>query len=308
MADAVVGALRVVLGADTGKLEDGLKSTSSLLDKFGKQFQSVSASVVAQGNLISGAFEKVSRTIIDTLQGSIDKIVQLGKAAQKAGTDIESFSVLAGVASKVGLSIDDLSTALAKLGRNIAEVAGGNRTSDAAKAFQILGINVRDSSGQIKTSSDVYAEAADKLSAYKEGANKTAIEVALFGRGGAEMAAMLNKGSDAITKQHDEMEKLGLIIDQKTFKSAEAFNKEIHTMSSVIDSVVVRITVALLPVMQQLTTQFADSAKEMKSWEGTAYLIDGVVKVISTGFAGLSAVLFYNTDLFGRIFKALYTA
>jgi len=206
------------------------------------------------------------------------------------------------------LSVDELSGALAKLGKNIAEVAGGNRTSDAAKAFQVLGINVRDSSGQIKTSTDVYAEAADKLAAYKEGANKTAIEVALFGRGGAEMAAMLNKGTQGIADQRAEMEKLGIVIDSKTFKAAEAFNKEIHTMSSVIDSVVIRITVALLPVMQQLTTQFADSAKEMKSWEGTAYLIDGVVKVISTGFAGLSAVLFYNTDLFGRIFKALYTA
>src|SRR5215471_16500882 len=167
MADAVVGALRVVLGADTGKLEDGLKSTSSSLDKFGKQFQAVSASVVAQGNLISGAFEKIASSIVSTMQGSIDKIVQLGRAAQKAGTDIETFAAFAGVASKVGLSVDELSGALAKLGRNIAEVAGGNRTSDAAKAFQVLGINVRDSSGQIKTSTDVYAEAADKLAAYK---------------------------------------------------------------------------------------------------------------------------------------------
>ena len=58
--NAVIGALRVVLGADTAALEKGLKGASGLLDTFANNWKKIAAGVGAAA-AFGGIAEKSSR-------------------------------------------------------------------------------------------------------------------------------------------------------------------------------------------------------------------------------------------------------
>lgn len=308
--DAIIGALRVVLGLDTAKFEDGVKDANKKVDQFGAGLSNkLSALSSGLGKALS--FLGITAAIAGfgyAIESTIDKIDKLGKSAQKAGVPIEDFSKLASSAGKSGIGVDELTSALERLSRNLSQIAGGNVTSDAAKAFEVLGIRVKDSSGQLKSTSDIVLELSDKFASFADGPTKSALAIALFGRAGAELIPLLNKGADSIRANAAEMEKLGIVIDDKTYKSAEQFKKSLNTLQSVIDSVALRITVGMLPSLEAVAQQFTEASKSAKNWEGTAFLVDAAVKLITTGFLGLGAILGATTNAIGILFKAISEA
>lgn len=310
--ESVIGALRVVLGLDTASYEEGLKGASAKADTFAaglsNRFSSLASGVAKTFTVIGVAAAAAVAGLGYAVEQTIDKIDHLGKSAQKAGVPIEEFSKLSTAAGKSGVGVDELTSALDRLSRNLSQIAGGNQTSDAAKAFEVLGLSVKDASGKMKTTQQIVTELADKFTQFADGPNKSALAIALFGRAGAELIPFLNKGSAGLRETAAEMENLGTVIDLKTFKAAEQFKKSLNSLNSVVDSVVLRITIGALPALQGLALQFTSASKEAKNWEGTAFLVDNAVKLITTGFIGLSAIFNVTTETFGKFIKAVSQA
>jgi len=286
--NAVIGALRVVLGLDSATFEQGLKDTGKQLSAFEKSFGGISAGVVAGGALIANALSSLASSIASSMGDAIDKVSKIGLTAQKIGANVEDFAALAGAASKVKVSTDELGTSLARLSRSIAEVASGKQ-GDAQKAFEVLGISVRDASGQVKTSTQVFAELSDKFKNYTEGANEVALATALMGRSGADMIPVLNQGSAAVKKQAEEMAALGIVMDKDTVANAIKVQKEWDKLGKIFDNVILRITIGLLPQLQAITGALADAAKQSTSAQLTFDIIAGTI------------------DYFGRILKTVGT-
>ena len=128
--EATIGALRVVLGADTAKFEDGLKKAESGLAAFGKRMTEV-----AGGIKLAQAFDKIFDAVNKAIFGTIDAIDTLGKSAQKFGVPIEQFSLLARAASLSDVSMEQLGASLGRLSKNMVAVGGG-ATDAAAAAFR----------------------------------------------------------------------------------------------------------------------------------------------------------------------------
>lgn len=85
------------------------------------------------------------------------------------------------------------------------------RTADASKALEsnskgvsdalaFLGISSVDAANKLRPTDQLMLEVADKFANMVDGAQKTALAIALFGKSGAELIPMLNQGSDALSK------------------------------------------------------------------------------------------------------------
>lgn len=94
-----------------------------------------------------------------------------------------------------GGKTEDFSTLAAKLNQNLGEAAGGNET--AQKAFQKLGVFVRDAGGNVRNTGDVLRDAVAKLAAIEDPAKRAALAVDIFGKSAAKLDfTKLNAGND----------------------------------------------------------------------------------------------------------------
>ncbi len=265
----VIGALRVVLGADTAALEKGLKDAQGKITAF--------ASGAAKGAAgLAVGFAAAAAALGVSIKHTLEEADKLGKLAQSIGVPVEQLSALKYAADLSGVSVESLGKALGKLSRNTLDAAQGSQTSVAA--FQALGVSFRDANGQIKQVGDLLPQIADKFAAMKDGTVKTALSIQIFGRAGAELIPLLNQGSKGIKEMTDEAAALGLVIDAKTAKSAEAFNDNLTRMGAVIHGIIVRVTAEAAPAFAQLSGALVEVSKNSDLIKAIAEGISGALK------------------------------
>lgn len=265
--NAVIGALRVVLGADTAAWDDGLKHAQSGLARFARD-----VSAVAGGVSLERAISNIVYSLRNLATAAINQADEMGKMAQRVGIPVEELSRLRLAAELSGVSMETLGTSVGRLSRNMSQVAGGT-TNDASRAFQALGISVKNADGTLKSSQAVMEEVAERFKGMHDGAGKTALAMAIFGRAGAAMIPMLNQGAAGLREAAREAEELGLVIDQKTARAAESFNDNLRRLRLVIDGVALRVTAELAPALALLTGQFVQAAKDGDVVRNTANAI-----------------------------------
>lgn len=287
MASAsIIGALRVILGADTAGLDKGLKDSQVGLAAFGT---TVAAGMAAAAAAIAAAGVAIGVA----MKSAIDDMDQLSKTSAKLGVPIEQLSALAYAGELSDVSFEALSKSAAKLSKNLVDAAA-KPTGDAANAFRALGIAVLDSNGQLKSSDQVLGDVADKFAGMKDGAGKTAAAMAIFGKTGADLIPLLNGGRDGLKEMTDEATKFGLIVDGATGKAAEDFNDNLTRLHAVWKGLVAQSTAQVLPSMVAITNAMVESAKN-----------SGVLDVALTGVATAMKALVTGGVIVGAVFKSL---
>lgn len=307
MAGAVIGALRVVLGADTAAFEDGLKGAQSKLASFGDDLgKAAGVAALAMTALAVASGYAILHTV--------DNIDKLGKTAQKIGIPVEELSRLRLAAELSDISVEALGNAVVKLSKTMVQAQ--DPFTQANIGFKALGISVKDSSGGFKNSGAVIEEIAAKFSEFRDGTAKTALAVALFGKAGAEMIPLLNMGADGIRRAKEEADQFGLTLSKSTVVAAEAFNDNLKRLGAVVQGIITQVTAYLLPGLERMSTQLVDLAKDTDFAKVAATAIIDVFGMLATGiltvtgslqklatnWAGIKAI--FAAETFSEIGKA----
>jgi hypothetical protein len=257
---------------NTGSFETDLNRAAKTADKNFKGMQQ-SASVASQAisGLVAGTLVGFGLGIADSIKDifhnlnlveyvrdALDQLDEMSKLAQKTGTTTEAISSLSVAAGLSDISTESLGQGLVKLSKGMSDAARG--TGDAQKAFEALGIGVLDANGGLKSADAIMGEVAEKFSGLADGANKTALAVAIFGRAGAEMIPLLNGGAEEMKKLSDEAAQFGLIMDTKTAKAAENFNDNVARVGLAANGLVQTFTAQLIPTIDGLMQSFITGA------------------------------------------------
>jgi len=268
MANSVIGALRVNLGLDSAQFTSGLKKGQSSLDKF--------ASVAKAGFLAVGAAgAAMAAALVVGMRDTINTADDLSKAAQKFGIPVEELSRMKHAADLSGVSLETLGTGVQRLSRNMFDAEMGLKAPQ--RAFEALGIELRNVDGTMKTSSQVMTEVASRFAVMKDGVEKTALAMTLFGRAGAELIPMFNGGADGLAAMMAEADALGITLDQNTGRAAEAFNDNLTRLGRVKDGLILKITAQLLPTLEMLSEKFLSVAN---NGDVITSMASGVVKAL----------------------------
>jgi len=237
-----------------------------------KEMAALRKEAVAAGAAIGAAFSGVAIAAGYMVKSSIDAMDQMSKLAQQTGTTVEALSALTYAADLSGVSQEELGTAFVKLSKNMSEAASGSK--EAAKGFDALGIAVVNADGSLRNADEVLADVAEKFAGYKDGAEKTALATELFGKAGAKLIPLLNSGRDGLEELRAEAERLGIVLDGDTAKSAEAFNDNITRMQAALRGVATLAARDLLPMLVKISEGFVEIAKN----QTTVEVASGVVK------------------------------
>lgn len=296
MTDSVIGALRVVLGADTAALDSGLESARGNLASFGSGVGIAMAAAAA--SVATAAY-----SIVSSIKSTITSADHLNSLSQSAGLTVEELSKLSYAANLSDISTESLASSLNKLTNSMSSVAQDG-AGPAAQAFSALGISVKNSQGTLKSSSEVIGEVADKFASYRDGASKTALAIAIFGDAGAKLIPMLNQGKAGLQDAAEEAQNFGLVLDKKTTLAAAAFNENLKKADLVTQGLITTIAAKLLPTMELLSEQWLNFSKDvdmsMKAIDMVTNAITTVIKEVKIAYVELVA--------FGTQIGNLYTA
>ena len=191
--DEASGVLGKIAG-EAGKLQSAVAAT-------GSSFAALAGSFAASVGALSFA-SKIKETI--------DLADSFSKLSAKTGIAIDELSKLNYAADLSGVGTDALAAAIKKLNVNVSAAAAGGK--EQAAIFKALGVSVRDAAGNALSADKVLASLADKFAASADGADKTAVAVALLGKAGADLVPLLNGGAKGLADMGDEAKKLGIII------------------------------------------------------------------------------------------------
>lgn len=222
--DSAVGALAVRIGGDATEL----LATFEKAGRGAKDFGGVIGQL--KGQLATLAAALAPAAVIAWVKAMADAEDQAGKTAQKVGMTVEALSELQYAANLADLSNEQLTTGLVQLSKHMFEAK--DMTSEAADAFRAMGVEVLDARGNVALTQDVLFKLADKFATIKDGAEKTAIALKLFGKSGAEMIPLLNGGSEGLKQNAEEARKFGVVISTEAAKRAEEFNDNLRRLQA----------------------------------------------------------------------------
>ncbi|OMQ44925.1 hypothetical protein [Ensifer sp. 1H6] len=280
--NAVIGALRAVLGLDSAAFDKGISQAQSRLAKFApalkKGLMAASAAAATAGAAIGVA-----------LKGAIDEADDMSKLAAKIGVPIEELSRLKYAADLSGVSIEGVGNGFKKLSTNMASAAGGSKA--AAELFTQLGVSATNADGTLRSSSAVLLDVADKFAAMEDGAQKTALAVQLFGKSGLDLIPLLNGGAAGLKEMTDEAQALGLTITAETGKAAEEFNDNISRLQATLSGLVTQIAGALAPTLARVSEFMVGVSEAFRNLSPQTQTFISVLAGLTVGFAALAVPL-----------------
>ena len=196
------------------------------------------------------------------------------KMQSLTGATAEQASTFLSVANYMGVATDVSTVAFAKFAKAVSNAQDKMQVASAegklaTDMFSRLGISIDQIQG--KNTLEVFTIIQDRLRNMKDGAEKTRVEMELFGKTGYQLHGMLNMSADAMKQVEDRARAMGLIIDDEAAKKSAAFNRQLKDMEQTGKRLAIMIGQELLPVVMEyaqgaidLTKSYSNLATEQK--------------------------------------------
>lgn len=198
------------------------------------------------------AFHEITETINQT----VELAQQLKIMSEKTGIAAEELSALTYAAKLSEVQVDQLGIGLQRLARNM-ESAAKTGKGPAADAFADLGIKASTAGGQLRPMRDILLDLADRFQSMPDGPRKAALAMDLFGRSGANLIPMLNRGKQGIEDLEAEARRLGVTMSGENITAALEYEEAMKKLRAVWDGFLRTIVVDALPVLEKLVQLFS---------------------------------------------------
>lgn len=204
------------------------------------------------------------------------------KMQSLTGATAEQASTFISVANYMGVATDVSTVAFAKFAKAVSTAQDKMQVASAegklaTDMFSRLGISIDQIQG--KNTLEVFSIIQDRLRNMKDGAEKTRVEIELFGKTGYQLHGMLNMSAEAMKQVEDRARAMGLIINDEAAQKSASFNRQLKDMEQTGKRLAIMIGQELLPVVMEyaqgainLTKTYSELATEQKD------AISGLIK------------------------------
>lgn len=222
--------------APLGKVEKGLKQVNTravkvnaTVKKMNSSFKTIgSAGMKGLGSLTrglrnvsvvalaaAGAFAVMAKSTMNTLD-------TLGKTATKLGVTTEFLSKYQVIANRAGISTETFNMGLQRFLRRLGEAQTGS--GELLKPLKAMGISMKDSNGNFREGTEVFAEFMRKLGGVENSTLALSLAMKGFDSEGVAMINIAQMGADKIELIGKRAAEAGLIISKDLTKAAAEAN------------------------------------------------------------------------------------
>ena len=228
-------------------------------DKTGTAFKAVNKNVSGMQKgvtALKGAFVGLAgamgaRAFIRFANQQLKAADTIGKMASKLQISTTALQTFRFAGEQSGETLETMDNNLIKFAKQLGEAQVG--IGLAKRELEILGIELRDQSGDFKSHEEILNEVADAFRNMNDPARKMSSAMALFGRSGHVMVNMLSDGADGLERLRDQLIKTGGIIDEKFIREAEDANDAMNRLSKTFGAITTRLMSDLSPAILKIT-------------------------------------------------------
>lgn len=231
--------------------------------------------------------EEILDVSVGTVAGSITKLI---KTMSNASGDAASYAAM----------VEELNAQL-EAGEITAEEYA-EAVQGSGSAFDQIGINILDASGNLRDSEEVFWEVIDALGEIDNETERDAVAMNLLGRSARDLNPLIEAGSDAFREIYEEAQQAGAIMSDEVLENFDSFNDDLSRWDQGVDAAKRALGTVLLPVLDELATEGVGLINEFTNGIINANGdIDAMSEVISNAVDGLVEIL--NGDLVGNIIE-----
>lgn len=287
----------------------------SPLGKLGSQFQDVGGKITAAGHALA-PLSKLGAAVAGGL-GAL--AVKAGRAAddlntlsKTSGINTQQLQLYAASADLVDVSVEDMAKSQTKLKKNMLSASQG--TGDAARAFDILGVNVKGADGHLRNQDEVFQEVIQKLGTMSNETERDALAMQIFGKSATALNPMIEDMGKTYKLVTDTMKKNKIkFVDQETLDQANAFNDQIDIMkfiaTTAFQQIGSKLAAYLVPAITKVQEVFSHFMGIISNLSGrtlaiitgigggfaviapTLLIVGGLVTKMGLAFSGLSKIM-----------------
>lgn len=249
---------------------------------------------------------EIFRVAKEWVEGLVETATELEHTAAATGLSTAELQEWQLGAAEADIRGEEFSLALRRLSSAMA--GGKDEAGSQAAIFAKLGIKTKDATGQVRSLSDVLPEIADHFQGMRDGAAKAALAQELFGRQGARLIPLLNKGAEGVQELHRDFEDLGGGFSEELIERAAAFEREQARLNVATNSFKSIVGVYLLPYLTDLIKMISSGVSAFREWAKETTLVEQGVKTLAKAI-GVALWAALSPFLFGALkFAAIFLA
>lgn len=269
-----------------GELEKAAAQSNVMFSKISAEADKFAKSAGNMANKTKG----ISMAAAGAVAGLAGMAVQAGVAAddlntlsKQSGFSTEQIQKWKYASDRIDVSVEDIVASAKKMKKNM-----DSTSKSVTEAWDRLGVSVRDSSGNFRSSDLVFEETVQALSRVKNETERDVLAMTLFGKSADSLAGIIDDGGEALKQFGEEAENAGLILSQDALDSANEFNDAIDTLKAkaagTFAEVGTEIAQMLIPVMDDLGKGVEKVLKWLQS------LDEDQLKMITTVLLVIAAI------------------
>ena len=252
-----------------------VKFTLTAVDKTKAAFDKVTKGLKGVGSVAGGVTKGVAKVglaatgavtaLAALVKVNVDFMDKLGKTANKLGIEVEFLQAMRFAAEQTGVKVEALDMGLQRFIRRAAEAAKG--TGEAKRAFEQLGIELKNDDGTLRDVRDVLFDVADGLENTKDSGERVRLAFKFFDSEGVSLVSTLKEGADGLRAFEQQAENLGIIISKQSIAKAEMFADSLNVLKKQFTALTANISAAFIPILEDVATTLSTMLTDMKDDE-----------------------------------------
>jgi len=268
MAEA--GSIEIALRARVDRLEADLRKAEAATMKTSKgmtkNFNKIGASIKrikGKASLLAAVLTAIGVTQMKQLaKEAIRTANDLGDIAAKLGISTKALQEFQFAANQSGVRVEALNMGLQRFGRRAAEAAHG--TGEAKDAIKQLGVQLKDSNGNLRTTEDLFTDALNAIAKVPNELERNALAFKLFDSEGVGIVNM----AENFDKLRKEAQRLGLVLDDEVIERADSLQDSFDALAAVTKG---QLSGALTDLGGGALLLVAESMAELAKWANKVY-------------------------------------
>lgn len=227
-----IATLRVMLSGDDAQLRKALGSSDKATRKWAQAQKRRNAAVAKTFTNVAKAAATVGIATAGMAVKAIKATDELAKQARTIGLTVEKLQQYTFAAERSGVSTSEMVKGLQQFNKFVGQAARG--TGTAKKAFEDLGIPLRDNNGTLRNQDELIRDFVDSLSTIENPMMRAGLASDVFGRAGVKLLPMMKGGVEGMDALMAAATSLGTVMDNETAAKAEVLNDKLDTLSEAI--------------------------------------------------------------------------
>lgn len=218
-------------------------SANPAVEKFAEKFDGVDDKVGKAILTVGTLLTTLGALTLKTAESS----KEISNNSQRLGMTTDQYQEWDYIMRLVGADAESMTGDMTALAQKALDAT--DKTSDTAKTFRLLGVNVRDSHGALKSQNELFSDVVKGLQNMKDETLRNAIASELLSTTGENLIPVLNMSAKEINNLKKEAHDVGYVMSKETIGEFKQLNEMMEKFSGVTEGVGKKFGTILLPIL-----------------------------------------------------------